>query len=353
MTASGPPPKQLPLFHSKTALPGRAPLGPESERCQEVFRRSRIAEGAHPRSVAREVSQLRALARECAILGGQPSLAVLLNDIERLAQALLEPSHPIARATGRARLLAAQRFIRIVGPMMGRDPAADEEALDALLPCRPSNGWHARGTIVAGMPGLRRRRGPVLDGADLQRIVDQAGASPGTLRGLRDRALVALHCFSGLRTEEIIGLRWDDLRCQRAPGGYFGLTARVDRRGVELRIFIPGPAAAALRSLADDLGQEMKALNGPVFRARSRSGHHVSYRTARGIVVRACRCAGIPAVDSTELRSAYAAWLRAQGLSDHEVADVLGLARVRSVDSLLRRHAALSAQRAVRERIVR
>jgi hypothetical protein len=79
----------------------------------------------------------------------------------------------------------------------------------------------------------------------------------------------------------------------------------------------------------------------------------MSYRTARAIVARACRRASLPAIGSVELRAAYAAWLKMQGLSDHEVAYVLGLARVRSVDNLLRRHAALSAQRAVRERIDR
>ena len=41
--------------------------------------------------------------------------------------------------------------------------------------------------------------------------------------------------------------------------------------------------------------------------------------------------------------------LRIQGLSDHEIAAVLGLAKVRSVDLLLQRHGALDAQRAVRE----
>jgi hypothetical protein len=50
------------------------------------------------------------------------------------------------------------------------------------------------------------------------------------------------------------------------------------------------------------------------------------------------------------LRAACAHWLRSQGLSDHEVAPVLGLAQVRSVDRLLRHHAALDAQRRVKER---
>jgi predicted XRE-type DNA-binding protein len=63
----------------------------------------------------------------------------------------------------------------------------------------------------------------------------------------------------------------------------------------------------------------------------------------------ACRRAGLPVVDAASLRAACAHWLRSQDLSDHEVATVLGLARVRSVDRLLRQHAALDAQRVVRD----
>ena len=67
----------------------------------------------------------------------------------------------------------------------------------------------------------------------------------------------------------------------------------------------------------------------------------------------ACLRAGLPPVEAAALRAACARWLRAQGLSDHEVAAVLGLARVRSVDRLLRHHAALDAQRAVNETLLR
>jgi hypothetical protein len=90
-----------------------------------------------------------------------------------------------------------------------------------------------------------------------------------------------------------------------------------------------------------------------VFRAYGSSDRPLGYRAARNIVKDACRRAGLPAVESVALRSACAHWLRCQGLSDHEVAAVLGLARVKSVDRLLRRHAALDAQRTVREVIGR
>jgi hypothetical protein len=71
------------------------------------------------------------------------------------------------------------------------------------------------------------------------------------------------------------------------------------------------------------------------------------------VLENACRRAGLPLVESTALRAACAHWLRGQGLSDHEIAAVLGLARVRGIDRLLRHHSALDAQRAVRERLAR
>jgi hypothetical protein len=63
----------------------------------------------------------------------------------------------------------------------------------------------------------------------------------------------------------------------------------------------------------------------------------------------ASRSAGFPLATATDLRAAFACWLRARGLSDHETAAVLGLLQVRSLDRLLARHRALDAQRRVRE----
>ena len=94
-------------------------------------------------------------------------------------------------------------------------------------------------------------------------------------------------------------------------------------------------------------------MSGPVICARGASGRPLSYRAARDVLHDACRRAGLPVVEAASLRAACAHWLRAQGLSDHEVVAVLGLARIRSLDQLLVRHAALDAPRAVREVIVR
>jgi len=182
--------------------------------------------------------------------------------------------------------------------------------------------------------------------------VDAAGAAAGR-HPIRDRALVALHCFSGLRPEEIVRLSWADLEAQLTAGGRYGLTAAVVRGGQVTKLLLPSPASDAVEALAVAAGGTVESLSGPVLCASDRPGRSLSYRAARDVLQAACRRAGLPPIESISLRAAYAHWLRGQGLSDHEIARVVGLVRVRSVDRLLRHQAALDAQRAVREILAR
>lgn len=347
---------QLPLFSTASA-PSESPHDPprpdcDSQRLLTTFSSARLAEGAHQQSVRREVSQLRAIMWEAR--AGDPSVTVrtLFGNLDLIARVLREPQAPIGRSTGRSRLVALQRFIRLMGVGLGRDPVTDLAALDALLPSRRGSGWHTAGTLTAGAPGRRRRRGPTLDAADLRRLVDATGSGPYGHRA-RDRALVAMCCFSGLRPEEIVGLRWNDLTTELTASGHYGLTAAVERNGRRLSLLLPGPASDAVEALARATGGTIEALTGPVFCARGEPERPLSYRAARDVIQDTCRRAGLPTVEASSLRAACAHWLRNQGLSDHEVAAVLGLARVRSVDRLLQHHAALDAQRTVREMVTR
>jgi integrase len=165
--------------------------------------------------------------------------------------------------------------------------------------------------------------------------------------------LVALHCFSGLRPEETVRLRWEDLSTELTVSGHYGLTATVERDSRRVRLLLPGPASDTVEALAGAMGGRVESLSGPVLCARGAMGRPVSYRAARDVLRNACRRAGLRPVESTALRTACAHRLRSQGLPDHEVAKVLGLERVRSVDRLLRHHAALDVQRTVKERLAR
>ncbi len=337
--------RQLSLFHEPTSAKRlQSQLDAESEELLLAFRTLRLSSGMSTRSVSREVSQLRSVARESGI----SPLRALFSDLVAVAGVLREPRASISRSTARARLLAVQRFIAVIGPKLGRDAVVDLATLDGLLPSRSVSGWHTAGTLVAGVSGRRRRRGPTLSASDLERIVD-AAADISAGRADRDRALVALHCFTGLRPEEVVGLRWQDITSEIAPGGRYGLMVTVERRGMSVRLPLLGLAGDAVRALAWSTGGTIGTLSGPVFRTGRGSDRTMSYRAARDVVGTACLRAGLPAVEAAELRSACAYWLHARGLSAHEVAAVLGIARVRTVDRLLERHLALDAQRRARE----
>jgi integrase len=346
--------RQLSLFDRETE-PHARPLGldAESEQLIQDFGKQRACQGASSRSVLREISQLRSIARECGAPGPPLSIAAVFADVALIARVLREPSAPISRATGRARLLAAQRFLRVIGPMLGRDPEGELATLDSLLPARRTASWHSAGTLVAGEVGRRRPKGPTLDAADLHRITDAAGECKGDERKMRDRALVALQCFSGIRVEEIVRLHWEDVDFDCRDVGYYGFSALVERSGCQLRLPLLGPCGRALGELQSHMTVAGIPPSGPVFRASGPSGRPLSYRGARKVLVQACMRAGLPPASSAELRAGCAHWLRSQGLSEHEVTVVLGLARVRTVDRLLSRHAALDAQRRVREQLER
>jgi hypothetical protein len=77
------------------------------------------------------------------------------------------------------------------------------------------------------------------------------------------------------------------------------------------------------------------------------------YRAARNIVRAACYKAGLPTLESIDLRCGCAYWHHAQGLSDHEIAQIMGISYVRTIDRLLRRHLELDAQREMRRALNR
>ena len=143
--------RQLSFFvDGESSSEGRGRLDAESERLLRAFGEGRLHEGASRRSVLRETSQLRSIARECGSPGRPLPLAAAFGDVALVGRALREPRAPISRSTGRTRLRATQRFLRIVGPRIGRDAASDLAALDALL---PADGVPTRLVIVGGASG--------------------------------------------------------------------------------------------------------------------------------------------------------------------------------------------------------
>jgi integrase len=319
----------------------------DSEELLERYGRRRLASGGTARTVARETSQLRSLAR--GVVEGETSGPIGLRsafaDARVVARALLEPATPISWSTGRARLVAAQRFSRECCRELGIDPVTFLHTLDELLPARSSREWHSSGTIVSGIRTRRRPICPTLYPQDLERIVAGVAASD-SFRLLRDRALVALHCLSGLRPEEIVRLRVEDVT---AGNRSEGTTLSTIRAGRMMRVPLPEPGLGwlvAFVRLATSASAEPTAY---LFRRGNSDDRPLTPRAARVIVQRACAQAGFPLASAADLRATFAYSLRLRGLSDHETAAVLGFRRVRTLDRLLARHKALDAQRRVQE----
>jgi integrase len=144
-------------------------------------------------------------------------------------------------------------------------------------------------------------------------------------------------------------LRWSQVTVDPESEG---MSILLRRAGRWLRLLLAGPAIAPLLALRLEAQASVSASTEQyVFRSRMSGEQALTNRTAREIVRRACKRAGFPLATATDLRAAFACWLRARGLSDHETATVLGLHQVRSLDRLLSRHRALDAQRRVRETI--
>ena len=274
------------------------------------------------------------------------SLRSLFAEPPAVARALLEPTRTIAWSTGRARLVAVQRFVRECGRDIGiPSPLEFLEALDALLPARTPRDWHTVGTIIAGSRTRGRPQCPTLYPQDLERVVSDTGTSV-SYRHLRDKVLVALHCSTGLRPDEIARLRRSDVLL--GTDGW-QVVVEVWRAGRLLRLPLTGPSTGLLLALCQDHRKTDTSVNAHLFRRTQSSNQPLSLRAVRGIVRRVCARAGFPLANATDLRAGFAYSLRLRGLSDHETAAMLGLKQVRSLDRLLARHAALDAQRRVRE----
>jgi integrase len=341
--------QQISLFSSAPQPARRGPVDIDSEMLLSHFATARLRSGTHRRSVARDVSQLRALLLTSVALGGPCTMNELFAELSSVAQALCTPSTPTSRSTGHARLLAAQQFIRYRCIAHKQDVSATLAALDQLLPRRPASRWHTTGTLVAGDEKRARRRTLTLSRDDLARLVEATGYTKRPQQAARDRALVALHCYTGLRAEEIVCLKWEHLMRAVVSPGEMGVAVHVQRTGIDIILPLAKPAAILVIAFASSLGGAIGAFSGPLFRAQGPSGRPLSYRAARDILQAACQSAGLPVVTVNDLRAAWAHWLHTQDWSDHAIAESLGLVRVRSVDRLLVRHKAIDAQRQVRE----
>lgn len=316
-------------------LPSRGRLDAESESFLERFGehyRGMRSDGA----IRGEVSQLRSVVREAARQGRGTTLLQVLDDTSALAAVLTAPSKRLSATTALIRLGAINAALMLrLGDDEGRRRIDD---LDEMLPRRAGAEWYQSGVVLAGDRKRRRAQSPTVEPEDLRRIVDAAASGRRGARALRDRLLLAVQCFSGLDAGEILLLRWSDLRWESEAESW---SVAVNRRGKRMRLAIFGPAASLL------IRQRLGVSTDSDYVVANSRGEPLTERQARRIVLDACTAAGFPHAARSTLLSASAAFLSAAGFRDHDLAIVLGISDMRTVNRLLRPHLALAAQRRV------
>jgi integrase len=306
-------PRQLSFFPpepDRAAGRARKPqcLDPQSEATLSAFADYRLAQGAAPATARSEIGQLRSLCHAVGTSSRPVPLTNLLAATDALAAALAGLASVVGLSTNQLRLRALGRFAQFCEDYLGIPCDRQLDLLYQRLPARRPPNWHHTGVVVGGMRDRRTRLGRTMLAQDLAAVAAARPTGSG-YREVRDRALLALACHTGLRIAELAA------RGRRTFGP----------------AYTPGPGGA-----------------GPVFRDPATSCA-LTERQVFAVVKRALTAAGFPRAGQTDLRRALLHYLRGQGLSDHEAMVATGIKDARTFDRLMERVRRLLAQRVIQE----
>jgi len=316
------------------------------------YTEGRLQSGSKPAAstVRTECDYLRGMVFASISLGGPTTLEALRDDPQTVAKILRE--WPRTRGTLNTMLAAMLRLIDFTVDDVPEAERLKEQVQAGLYP-RPSGNrsWNVLPRTVGGSRRVQRRR-PVLSQADILKIVDAASvASPDDETVLRDRAIVALACWSGISPYELPTLRWEQLLGHRstAEAPWCATIHDVAHHGRLVCIPVVEDAAPYLRDLVAAASMGRGRLSGYMFRRSRGKEHPLTYSMTRRIVRLAVQNAGLPACDDTTLKRAYATYLKQRGLNDYAIRDALGLKTMASVESHLLQHRWSAAQRVAAE----
>ena len=148
-------------------------------------------------------------------------------------------------------------------------------------------------TVRATLRGIRRtmgtapiRKAPIT----AERVRAMAAATPDTLAGLRDRALLLLGFAGALRRSELVGLNVDDL--EETEGGLCIriVRSKTDQEGQGTVIaIVPGAVACPIKSIKAWL-TAAKISDGPLFRSIVKGGRATADRLSDKSVVDIVKC---------------------------------------------------------------
>jgi len=185
------------------------------------------------------------------------------------------------------------------------------------------------------MQGIRREKGTAQEGkspavtSDIKAMVSNL---PGTLLGIRDRALILIGFAGGFRRSELVALNVEDLEFKREGLVIILRRSKTDQEGAGRKVAIPYGShcdTCPVRSL--QLWIEQSGItSGPVFRSVNRHGNlqegRLSDKAVALVVKRCAEAAGLdPAKYSGHsLRAGLATSAAAAGASERAIMNQTG-----------------------------
>jgi integrase len=295
-------------------------------------------EGLSPGQADKQIRHLRWLLRQSMSLGGPANLVELSEQPDLCARILREPGGASHDQVSRCHQALAD-FLRLT---FDADLAGQRlEAIEVQLIARRIKGWY-QAERVAGGRRTREESRRLMFGTDLLALTEAAGEEKSGERALRDRCLVALLCWSGLRTGEIVSLLWEQMLWEDPrPDDPFTAWVRCSRDGRQLTVPVHRRAAEPLALLYAMTKRIMnRQPEGRVFRTLRGPYAPLGYRSLREILDEALAKRELRATRG-DLLAAFADYLMAaHGCTVPDLATILGYKQAESVQGLLRSHRA-------------
>jgi site-specific recombinase XerD len=243
-----------------------------------------------------------------------------------LTKALVQRYKTHLEALGRGAASVNQRLSAI-------RKLASEASDNGLLPEQIASGIQN----VSGVRQEGRRTGNWLTKAQAQHLLNAPDVT--TLKGLRDRAILAVLLGCGLRRTEAAELTWD--RVQQRDGRW-ALVDIVGKRNKRRTVPMPSWAKVALDAWAIEAGlnQRTLALNtGRVFRSVNKAGDidgdSLTPQAIRDVVVSYAEALGLEEVAPHDLRRTFAKLARRGGADLEQIQLSLGHASIQTTQRYL------------------
>ena len=156
-------------------------------------------------------------------------------------------------------------------------------------------------SLVKSFREDRRVGGKALATDDLTRLLVAVDATADALQRTRDRALLLVLVYGGLRRSEVTGMHWEHLRRE---GVHTVLDLPETKSGVAQDVKMVGPPLEALAAYRDALTVRGRNATGPVFIsvAHGSEGHGLTPQSVRLIVRRYADRVGLDEVSAHTLR---------------------------------------------------